>query len=45
MKHSRKTMMASLAAAAGIGYMAKKRHDNNKSPYRKFLERLEDYVD
>jgi hypothetical protein len=45
MKSSKKAMLAGLATAATLGYAAKKRHDNNKSPARKFMEKLEDYID
>jgi|GEM_PF-3987408 len=45
MKNSKKAMLAGLAAGASLGYMAKKRHDSNKSPYRRILEKLEDYME
>jgi hypothetical protein len=42
---NKKAMLAGLATVAGLGYMAKRHHTNNKSPYRKFLEKLEDYME
>ena len=45
MNKSNKSMMAAMAAGVGIGYMAAKRHMDNKKPYRKFLEKLEEYID
>jgi hypothetical protein len=45
MNRANKSMMAAMAAGVGIGYMAAKKRMDNKSPYRKLLEKLEDYVD
>lgn len=45
MNKSNKSMMAAMAAGVGLGYMAAKKQFDNKRPYRKFLEKLEDYLD
>ena len=37
--------MAAMAAGIGIGYMAAKKQFESKKPYRKFLDKLEDYLD
>jgi hypothetical protein len=44
MRNSNKAMMA-MAAGVGLGYMAAKKQFDNKKSYRKFLEKLEDYLD
>jgi len=43
MKNSK--TMAAMAAGISLGYMAAKKQYENKKPYRKFLDKLEDYLD
>lgn len=46
MKNSKKAMLAGVTAtAASIGYMVKKKRERNNSPYRRFMNKLEDYLD
>jgi len=47
MRNSKKAMLAGMAAAAaGIGIMAAKRQrEHNKSPYQKFLDKIDEYLD
>lgn len=37
--------MAAMAAGIGIGYMTAKKQFESKKSYRKFLEKIEDYLD
>lgn len=39
-----KAMIAGMTAAAGAGFLAAKKRYENKSSYRKVLDRLEDYI-
>ncbi|MBX4201831.1 hypothetical protein KW803_02970 [Candidatus Saccharibacteria bacterium] len=45
MNRNGKAMMAAMAAGVSIGYMAAKKQYDNKRPYRKFLDKIEEYMD
>jgi hypothetical protein len=45
MNRKNKAMMAAVAAGVSIGYMAAKKQYDSKSPYRRFLEKIEEYID